>query len=301
MTAWKDGELTERNSIVVPVGAHCVGRGSAIFEVMDIISTAGGPALFRGTDHVDRLFRSAEILTMPLPMDKDRIVEGMKDLARSSGLDRGCIKLIAYYCNEDFGVVPSDPAVSIAAFVHTIEGSVGKSYEECILPATSGISSIRKLSNRSTNPHVKVAGHYVNAFFANREAREKGYAVPILLDNNGMVMESSTANLFMVKDGALVTATTEGVLKGITRDSVLRIAAELGVPREERNYTAQELLSADEAFISGSVIRIQPIKSINERALGSGGAGPVTTRLMDIIEAVYRGEDERFADWVEMV
>ena len=204
MTAWLNGSIMDAEKIVVPVASHCVGRGSALFEVMDIIQTDDGQALFRGTAHIQRLIASAEIMHMPLPMSEEELMSGMKDVARACGYKRGAIKVLAYYCNPEFGVIPKDKTVSIAAFVYTIEESLGKSYEECILPVSAGISSKLKLSDRAFNPHSKVAGHYVNAFHATWEAVEKGYKQPLLLDHRGIVTEGALCNLFIVAGTAII-------------------------------------------------------------------------------------------------
>jgi len=299
MTAWLNGRVTDAEKIVVSAASHTVGRGSALFEVMDIIKTDRGPALFRGTAHIKRLIRSAEIMHMPLPMSEQELVAGMKDAARASGHERGAIKVLAYYARPEFGIIPKDKTVDIAAFVYTLDESIGMSYEQCIEPVTAGISSILKLSDRAFDPHAKVAGHYVNAFRATWEAREKGYAQPILLDHRGMVTEGALCSLFMVKGGKLMTSKSDEVLLGITRDCVIKIAREIGVPCEQAEYTPSELIAAEEAFVSGSIIRIQPIKSIDGRTIGNGGTGPVTRRLSDVMEAVYCGRDERFGEWIE--
>lgn len=291
----------DSSQILVPVDSHCVGRGSALFEVMDIIRTDSGQAFFRASAHIKRLIRSAEIMHMPLPFSEEELCAGMADLARASGYERGAIKVLAYYSQPEFGIIPKNTTVSVAAFIYTIEESLGMGYKECIQPVAAGISSIRKLSNQAFNPHSKVAGHYVNAFHATWEAKEKGYYQPLLLDHRGLVTEGALCNLFTVKDGAIITSKTDTVLLGITRDSVITIAKALDIPCKQADYTPEELLAADEVFVSGSIIRVQPIKSIDGTAIGDGTMGPVTKRVQDVLEEIYCGRDDRFSDWVEKI
>jgi branched-chain amino acid aminotransferase len=276
-----------------------VGRGSALFEVMDIIETKNGAAFFRAEAHIARLMSSAEKMHMRLPYTDKEIVAGMADLARASKLSRGAIKVLAYYCNPEFGVIPKDKTISVAAFCYTLAGSVGMSYEDCILPVTAGISSVRKLNRNAFDPHAKVAGHYVNAFHATWEAIQKGYKQPIMLDESGIVTEGALCSLFMVKGGMLITSKPDSVLLGVTRDSVIRIAEKEGISFKEIDYTVPEILAADEVFVTGSIIRVQPIKSIDGKTIGDGKAGAVTTRIQAVMEEVYCGRDARFASWIE--
>jgi branched-chain amino acid aminotransferase len=299
MKAWYNGRIVDDTLVAIPVATHCVGRGSAVFEVLDLIATPQGSALFRATSHVNRLFGGAESMRMTLPYTKEELLTGIAQLARASGLESGVIKIVAFYSSTELSLLPNDTSTSVAVFCTPFVETIGKTFKQCLEPVTAGVSRFLKIAPQSFDVHAKVAGHYVNAFHAMHEVKAKGYAQPVLVDLNGKVTEGALCNLFMVKEGTLISCTPESILLGITRDSVIEIASDLGINSVEKYYSVAELLDADEAFFTGSCIRVQPISAIDGKVLADGQTGPVTKRIQGVLEQVYAGEETKFSSWIE--
>jgi branched-chain amino acid aminotransferase len=301
MDAWLNGTFVPAESVTVPVLTHSFCRGSAIFEVLDLVETADGPALFRVDEHIERLFSSAERMHMVMPLSKQELHEAIVETARRSNLPRAVIRVMAYYGEPDLAFVPKNTVVSVAVFCFTFSEVIGCTYEEGTRPVEAGITSIRKLSPRTVDVHAKVAGNYVSPFLAKWEAVQKGLSEPILLSEEGFVTEGALCNVFFVREGVLCGARSEAVLGGITRDSIVEIAHDLDIRYEECDLTRADALDSDEAFFSGSCIRVRPIRTINGEPVGEECPGPVTTEIQSELERAYAGRSERHREWLTKV
>lgn len=296
MKVWLNGEFVDLDKANVNIFSHSFSRGSAIFEVFDIVAAKKGPAFFGLNQHIDRLFKSAELICMDLPMSREEIVDVCLSTARENKVRNGAAKLFIYYPGIEFTAVPQNPQVEMAVFCVDYE-TFGIHQEDLSAPVHVGISSYKKYHSDTVPIQAKVTGNYVNAFLAMTEIRRKGYEDVIILDIFGNVTEGATASLFFVKDGKLRTARLANVLNGITRMVVLEVAADVGIPVEETDILSEELFNMDEAFYSVSLEHIKPIQSIEKHQLGSKCPGPITQKIMDGMKPIYSGESKRSEKW----
>ena len=298
MKAWFNGQLVEQDRILVSPLSQSFSRGTALFEVLEVVGSHRGPAIFGLAEHIARLFNSARLTFMELPADitPDALALAVRETALSNGITSGIVKIFAYYPVPEYACLPGDRTVDIAIFCATSQ-SLGAGNRSEKLQAKSCISSFRKIHPESVPVHAKTAGNYVNSFLALAEAKKRGCDEAILLDTMGFVAEGGTSNIFMVKDGVVKTPTLRSILPGITRMFILDILKGSLACRES-DITANELRSADEAFFSNSVERVMPVLSIDGSLLGASCPGPVTERIMAEILSVIEGRNSAFERWL---
>ena len=207
---------------------------------------------------------------------------------------------MAYWGQADYGLIPKTPRVDVAIFCYDFKDAFGISWDDFRKPIPAAVSSFRKLKSNAVPLHAKAAGHYVNAMLARWDAKQKGGSDAILLDDAGNLAEGPVSSVFVVRAGAVRTARLEYVLAGITRDSVIRVTRDLGIPFFEADIPAADLARVDEAFYSGTHTRVQPITAIDGRSLGAC-PGPVTARIQKAVEDAYDGKDRRYAAWLDYV
>ncbi len=299
MKAWIDGELVPAEEATIPILSHGFSRGSSIFEVLDIAETASGPICFRLDAHVDRFFNSAWLLHMAIPFGKDELIAAVLDTVRANGATDGSVKFFGYYSGVEYGLVPETSAVSVAIFTYDPFG--GGRRTDLSNPVAAGISAVQKISPNSGSVHAKACGNYVNSFLAKHEVMQRGYGECIMLDDSGCVAEGSLANIFFVKGDAIFTPELRNALPGITRDSCIEIIRGLNIDITERDITPEEAIASDEAFFTGSVIRIKPIASIDGNALGGSCPGPVTERIRAGLDDAYEGRDPQYESWLTAI
>ena len=301
MKAWVNGNLVPEEEATVPLLSHSFSRGSAIFEVLDVTETPRGAALFRADAHIDRFFNSAEALGMPLPVSREELLDILKDTVRANALSSGGVKFFAYYAMPQIMLIPKDQPVHLAVFCFELPSVFGSNCDVVGRTVTAGISAIRKLSPKSIPVHAKACGFYVGGLVAMAEAHRKGYDDAIMLDERGFVAEGPLTNVFFVTDGVVRTPKLRNVLPGITRDSVIQIAKHLDLPLEETDILPGQAVAADEAFYTGSVIRVWPIRSIDGNAIGQACPGPITSKILSAINDAYAGADSRYELWLSYV
>lgn len=302
MKAWIDGEFVPQAEAKVPILSHSFSRGSAIFEVLDVVASAEAevsnrstsrseprPALFRIDAHVDRFFSSAEFLHMSLPLSKGELVEAVKQTVRVNAVTDGAVKFFGYCGSPELGLMPKDTRGQVAIFCFDVPGILGRTRRDATQPVTVGMSTVRKLSPVAVPVHAKAAGHYVNAFLAGWEVVQKGYDEVVMLDQAGFVAEGALTNVFFVRNGAVMTPKLNNALAGVTRDSVIEITKAMGLALVEADVSSEQATSADEAFFTGTVIRIKPIRAIEGRPLGDSCPGPVTRRIRKALDDAYEG------------
>ena len=302
MKAWIDGELVPLAEATVPILSHGFSRGSAIFEVMEVVATGDGAALFRADAHVARFLGSAESIHMSPPLTPTGLVEAIKAAVRANGVTSGGVKLFGYWsAAPEFGLIPKDPRVSVAVFCFDLPSFCGDELPRLRAPVTSCLSTIRKFSPEAWAVQAKVAGHYVNASLARAQAVQKGCDDAIMLDHAGRVAEGTLSNVFFVSDGVVRTPKLDSALEGVTRGSVIEVAKGAGIPVETADITPAQALAADEAFFTGSLIRIKPIRAIDGESLGEACPGPITRRLGAAFADACAGRDPRYAHWLRAV
>ena len=296
---WYDGKLVPWRDATTHVLTHSLHYGLAVFEGVRAYKTASGTAIFRLKEHTDRLFNSAHIYRMPMPYDKATLIEAHKEVVRANKLDSCYLRPIAFYGSEKMGVSPRGAAthVSIAAWPWgAYLGEEG--LEKGIRVKTSSYSRHHVNVNMA---RAKFAGTYANSILANMEATEDGYDEALLLDVDGFVAEGAGENLFVIKDGVIYEPEIASALMGITRNTVITLAAELGYKVVSKRLTRDDIYIADEAFFTGTAAEVTPIRELDNRSIGAGCRGPITAKLQSLFFDVVNGKVPAHADWLSYV
>jgi branched-chain amino acid aminotransferase len=296
---WYDGKLVPWRDATTHVLTHSLHYGLAVFEGVRAYKTASGTAIFRLKEHTDRLFNSAHIYRMPMPYDKATLIEAHKEVVRSNTLESCYLRPIAFYGSEKMGVSPRGAAthVSIAAWPWgAYLGEEGM--EKGIRVKTSSYSRHHVNVNMA---RAKFAGTYANSILANMEATEDGYDEALLLDVDGFVAEGAGENLFVIKDGVIYEPEIASALMGITRNTVITLAAELGYQVIAKRLTRDDIYIADEAFFTGTAAEVTPIRELDNRTIGAGSRGPITTRIQSLFFDVVNGRVPAHADWLSYI
>lgn len=296
---WMDGRLVEWDRATVHVLSHTLHYGYGAFEgIRAYRHHDGRSAVFRLKEHVDRLFDSAKLLELPVPYSPDEVVTAGVETLRANGLSEGYIRPLLFLGPAEVGVYPGDaPDVHLAIITWKWGAYLGA--EAVQKGIRVKVSSYTKHHVNSVLLKGKVVGHYVNSVLAKMEAKREGYAEGILLDHAGYVAEGSGENLFLVRDGVIHTPGEDAsILGGITRDSVLTLARDLGIEVVERRLTRNDLYTADEVFFTGTAAEITPIREIDRRKVGAGEPGPVTRALQKAFFEVVTGRDRAYDRWM---
>jgi branched-chain amino acid aminotransferase len=295
---WMDGTLVPWDEAKVHVLTHSLHYGSGVFEGIRTYAAADGPAVFRLTDHIQRLLDSAKLIMMEIPYTRDELVEACKLTVRESGLDSCYVRPIAFLGYGEMGLNPLACQVNVSVAVWPWGAYLGE--ESLEAGVRMKISSWRRMDANVNPVAAKGTGIYINSSLAKVEAVKAGYDEAILLNTQGYVAECTGENLFIVKNGVVITPPlSSGALGGITRASVMTIARDLGYDVVEENLLRHDLYLADEAFLSGTAAEVVPIRSVDDREIR--GRGPITARLQETYFAAVRGEVEQYKDWLEYV
>ncbi len=295
---WMNGELVDWDDATIHVGSHGLHYGSGVFEGIRCYETPAGPAVFRLTDHLSRLETSASLIYMKLPYSVDELVKGTLDLLSSNGLPACYIRPIAFYGYGTLGVPPRDNPVEVAIMSWPWGTYLGAEALEKGIRAK--VSTWRRVGP-NTIPHAaKATGVYLNSMLAVLEASRAGYEEAILLTEDGYVGDGSGENLFMVKNGVIYTPDlSASILPGITRDSVMHIARDLGYEIVSKPLIRTDLYVADELFMTGTAAEVTPIRSVDDHEIGD--PGPITKAIQETYLATVTGRDPRFSHWLEYV
>jgi branched-chain amino acid aminotransferase len=294
---WMDGGFVPWADANVHVLTPSLHYGWGVYEGIRAYRTERGPAAFRLRDHIARLHRSARVYLMDLGWSEDHLVDACRELLRVNGLESGYLRPLAYLGYGAMGVAPQLDAVRVAIAAWPWGSYLGERAEAdgCRLM----VSNWQRNANQAIPPQAKATGAYVNSALAKLGAVRAGYDDALMLTASGHVAEASAANLFLVADGTLVTPpVSDNILPGITRDTVLRLAADLDVPVVERSIARSEVYTADEAFLTGTAVEIVPIASVDDRHL-SAGCGPVTKLLREAFLDAVHGRDPRYGHWLD--
>ena len=294
---WMNGSLVDWDKAQVHVLTHTLHYGTGVFEGIRAYETADGPAVFRLTEHIDRLFRSAKILGMDLPYTPAEIVQATKDTVRSTGLPGCYVRPIAYYGYGEMGLntIPCSVDVAIACWpwgAYLGDDALTKGVR-------MKISSWRRIDHNTMPPAAKTTGNYVNSSLAKVEALKAGYDEAILLNTEGLVSECTGENLFVVRNGRVITPPiSSGALEGITQASVMQIMADMGVEAGFGELARSDLYVADEIFCVGTAAEVSAINSVDDRSVPC--PGPVTKQVAETYAKAIRGQVPQYKHWCEL-
>ena len=292
---WMDGRLIPWRDATVHVLTHTLHYGLGVFEGIRCYQGTNGSAVFRLKEHVERLFASAHVSCVDIPFSQKEIEQAVCETIRSNGLQSCYIRPLVFIGSGEMGLyVTSNPIrVMIAAWPWgTYLGEEGLARGIRVK-----ISSFARHHVNVSLTRAKISGYYVNSQFAKREVKKAGYDEALLLDTDGYVAEGPGENIFIVRRGVLKTPPLTSVLDGITRDTIMTLAAELHIPVKEERLTRDDLYIADEAFFTGTAAEVTPIREIDDRTIGPGQPGPITLKLQDTFFAVVRGQADH-SDWL---
>ncbi len=297
---WQNGELVAWEDAKVHVLTHGLHYGTGVFEGERAYETARGPAIFRHRDHLDRLFKSAELYYMPIPFTLEELRSATHELIAANDLRECYIRPIVYRGYGQMGLYPLDAPVEVSIAAWQWGAYLGEDGKQHGIRAK--VSSWRRISHDSLIPHAKASGQYLNSVLAKIEASKAGYQEAILLDPHGFVCEGSGENIFAFRDGQLLTPPqTAGILDGINRKSIIRIARDLGYEVVERDVARAELYLADEVFMSGTAAELVPVREIDDHQIGAGEPGLVTREVQRVFDDALHGRDPRYAEWLDHV
>ena len=274
---WYDGKMVPWRDATTHVLTHTLHYGMGVFEGVRAYKTEQGTAIFRLQEHTDRLFRSAHILGMKMPYDKKTIADAQLAAVRDNKLESGYLRPMAVFGSEAMGLSAKTLSTHVIVAAWTWGTYLGQdALEKGIRVKTS---SFARHHVNITMCKAKANGNYMNSILAHQEAAADGYDEALLLDVDGFVAEGSGENIFVIRNGKLYTPDLTSALEGITRDTIITFAHEIGLPLIEKRITRDEVYSADEAFFTGTAAEVTPIRELDNRAIGEGKRGPLTTQL----------------------
>ena len=296
---WLDGKMVDWRDAKLHVLTHSLHYGMAVFEGVRAYKTVSGTAIFRLQEHTRRLFNSAKIFQMKIPYEFDDLMRAQKETVKANKLDSCYIRPIVWIGSEKMGVSAKGNTIHVSVAVWPWGAYLGE----------DGINKgIRVKTSSFTRHHVnvsmvraKASGYYINSILANQEVTTHGYDEALLLDTEGYVSEGSGENVFMVRNGTVYTPDLASCLDGITRDAVITMARDQGIPVVEKRITRDEMYCADEAFFTGTAAEVTPIRELDDRAIGTGRRGPITEKLQSLFFDVVNGKSEKYQHWLAKV
>ncbi len=296
---WYDGKLVPWREATTHVLTHSLHYGLSVFEGVRAYNTVDGTAIFRLPEHTERWINSGKIYMMKLPYERETLIEAQKEVVRANKLEECYIRPIAFYGSEKMGVSPKGAKIHVAIAAWPWGAYLGaEGLEKGIRVKTS---SYARHHINVTMARAKFSGTYANSILANHEATEHGYDEALLLDVDGFVAEGAGENLFTVKNGKIYEPELTSALSGITRDTVITLAQEMGYQVISKRLTRDDLYIADEAFFSGTAAEVTPIRELDGRVIGEGRRGPVTSRIQKMFFDVVNGRVAKHQDWLSPV
>jgi branched-chain amino acid aminotransferase len=296
---WYDGKLVPWREATTHVLTHTLHYGMGVFEGVRAYQTQNGPAIFRLPEHTDRLFNSAAIFKMKIPFDRETLMEAQKEVVRANELESCYIRPLVFYGSEGMGIAANTLSVHVAIAAWPWGAYLGaEGMENGIRVKTSSFTRHHVNINMS---RAKSVSTYTNSILAHQEVVHDGYDEALLLDVDGYVAEGAGENIFIVKKGKLYTPDLTSCLEGITRDSILTLAQDLGIELIEKRITRDEIYCADEAFFTGTAAEVTPIRELDTRTIGAGSRGPITAKLQALFFDIVSGKNDKYADWLAHV
>ena len=296
---WLDGQHVPWREAKTHVLTHTLHYGMGVFEGIRAYNAKGGTAIFRLQDHTDRLFRSAHILRMHMPYDKATINKACLEVVRDNELETAYIRPMCFYGAEGMGLRADNLKVHVMVAAWSWGSYLGKDGLE---------KGIRIKTSSYTRHHVNITmckakanGNYMNSMLALQEALDCGYDEALLLDTEGYISEGSGENVFIVRNGVLYTPELTSALEGITRETIITLARELGINTIEKRITRDEVYIADEAFFTGTAAEVTPIRELDGRIIGHGQRGPITEKLQSLYFDLVHGRQKNHNDWLSYI
>ncbi len=296
---WKDGQMVDWRDATLHMLTHSLHYGMAVFEGVRAYNTVNGTAIFRLKEHTQRLYNSTKIFQMKIPFDMETVMEAQKEVVRANKLESCYLRPLVWIGSEKMGVSARGNTIHVAVAAWPWGAYLGE----------EGLAKgIRVKTSSFTRHHVnvsmvraKASGYYINSILANQEVTADGYDEALLLDTEGYVSEGAGENVFIVKNGRIYTPDLASCLDGITRDSVVTLARDMGIEVIEKRITRDEVYCADEAFFTGTAAEVTPIRELDGRIIGAGSRGPVTEKLQSMFFDVVGGKAEKYRHWLTKV
>ena len=296
---WSDGKMVPWRDATTHVLTHTLHYGMGVFEGLRAYQTNQGTAIFRLLEHTDRLFNSAHIFMMKIPYDKATLMEAQLEVVKQNKLESCYIRPIVFYGSEGMGISAKNLSVHVAIAAWPWGTYLGKdSLEKGIRVKTSSFSRHHVNVNMC---RAKSVTTYANSMLAHQEVIIDGYDEALLLDVSGYVAEGSGENIFIIKNNKLYTPDMTSCLEGITRASIIEFAGEIGIPVIEKRITRDEVYCADEAFFTGTAAEVTPIRELDNRIIGNGSRGPITTKLQTMFFDSVKGKSNNHENWLTYV
>jgi len=295
---WKNGDLVSWDECNVHSLTHTLHYGVGVFEGVRAYNTDNGPAIFRVKEHTKRLFEAAKIVNIDIPYSAEEIIEAQKTVLLKNNFDEAYIRPIIYLGNESLGLRAEDLSVNIIIAAWEWPSYMDPESKQ------KGISVVKSPYKQYKNPNwsnYKITGTYVNSIVALQDAVAKGADEALILDNDGYISEGSGENIFFLKDGLIMTPTTKNCLNGITRQSVIEIAKDLGHKVEEGDWTYQQIIECDEAFFTGTAVEVTPITKIDGKIISNGTVGSITKEIQSNYENAVLGTDDNSRNWLTYI
>ncbi len=296
---WLDGEMVPWREAKVHVLTHTLHYGMGVFEGVRAYQTERGAAIFRLHEHSERLLRSAHILGMKVPVDRDTLNAAQRAVVGENRLESAYIRPMCFYGAEGMGLRADNLQVHTMVAAWSWGAYLGE--EQLQKGIRIRVSSFTRHHVNITMCRAKANGNYMNSMLALREALECGYDEALLLDAEGYVMEGSGENIFIVREGVLYTPDLTSALDGITRKTIITLAEELGIRVIEKRITRDEVYIADEAFFTGTAAEVTPIREVDNRPIGNGKRGPITERLQGLYFDQVQGRRDEHPEWLTLV
>ncbi len=295
---WKNGSFERWNDSNVHILSHTLHYGTGVFEGVRAYKTHDGPAIFRLSEHTNRLFDAASKISISIPFSESELNVAQCETLEKNNLEEGYLRPIVYLGNEGLGLRAKDLSVNVAIAAWEWPSYMDPEAKE------KGISVMKSSHSQYENPlHSgnKIIGTYFSNTMALHEALDFGADEAIMLDKNGYISEGSGENIFIVKDGNIYTPTTNHCLNGITRQSVIQIAKDLDLQVKEKNLDYDELLNADEAFFTGTAVEITPISKLDNNSINNGSRGEITKQLQEKFQEIISGNDRFYQSWLTYI
>jgi len=297
---WRNGDIIPWRDANTHVSAHALHYGSGVFEGMRCYETDDGPAVFRLEAHIDRLYHSATVYGMEIPYDREELAEAICEIIRRNDFNSCYVRPLCYYGSSSLGLHPAKCPVEVVILAWPWAAYLGAEGLEKGVRVT--VSPWLKFHSQMMPTTAKACGQYLNSILAVRDAVSRGFDEALLLDIDGHLAEGSGENLFIIREGELLTNDERhSILLGITRDAVIQIARDLGYRVETRALRLEDLLSADEAFFTGTAAEVSPIREVDGVQVNGGRRGPVTEQIQQVFFSATSGRNSRYKDWLHLV
>ena len=298
---WFNGEVRNASDCMVSVASHALHYGTSVFEGIRAYKTPTGTAIFRLTDHLERLYFSAKIYRMPVPYDLETLHAACRETVRANNLETAYIRPMVARGNCGLGVIPKDMNLVDTSIIVTPWGAyLGEEGLKNGIKAC--VTSWQRLAPNTMPPGAKAGGNYLSSLLIGLEARERGCEEGIGLGRDGLLSEGAGENIFIVQDGRIITPpVSASILSGITRNTVMTLAAEKGLDVSEQTISREQMYAADEIFMTGTAAEVTPVRQLDHIEIGNGGCGPITRELQDTFFGLFNGKTEDKWGWLELV